>query len=71
MKMLRPKAVCEILGGCSIDHLNSLRSQPDFPKPVHPYPGAHSLMFFEDEIFAYLEKLRKARDGSNDINQDK
>lgn len=66
MKMLRSKAVREILGGCSVDHLDSLRQQPDFPKPVRPYPGAHSLMFFEDEILAYLEKLRKDRDEKND-----
>ena len=69
MKLLRSEEVREIFGGYSSDHFERITKHPDFPKPVKPYPGARALMWFDDEIIAYLEKLRADRETTSDNNE--
>jgi predicted DNA-binding transcriptional regulator AlpA len=63
MRMLRSSEVREIFGGYSSVQLEHIMKQPDFPKPVRAYEGARFLLWFEDEIKEYLEKLRSRREG--------
>ena len=65
MKLLRTEEVRKIFGGYCKSHFDEIMRHPDFPKPVKPYPGARALMWIDDEIEAYIEKLRKDRDEAN------
>ena len=69
MKLIRAEEVREIFGGYNSDHFEKIIKHPDFPKPVKPYPGARALMWFDDEIAAYLEKLRNNRETASDDNK--
>jgi predicted DNA-binding transcriptional regulator AlpA len=68
MKLLRSDEVRQLLGSYSPAHFEKIVKHPDFPKPVKAYPGARALMWFDDEINAYLDKLRQGREQENGRN---
>jgi predicted DNA-binding transcriptional regulator AlpA len=66
MKLIRAEEVRRMLGAYSKSHFEKIIRSPDFPKSVKPYPGARLLLWFDDEIAEYLEKLRKDRESGRD-----
>jgi predicted DNA-binding transcriptional regulator AlpA len=66
MKLIRAEEVRRMLGDYSKSHFEKIIRSPDFPKSVKPYPGARLLLWFDDEIAEYLEKLRKDRESGSD-----